>query len=110
MRKPELRDGINPISWPNGLDIVEPGIGYLPNWRPEEPVTEPLDISGLFYVGGVGRKPADPPRLTRGRARRPTCRARAAHPHEPGRRIAVGRMAVTARRGEDQGLAGGGPT
>jgi hypothetical protein len=42
----------------DGLDIVEPGIVYLPQWRPEEPVTEPLDISGLLYVGGVGRKPA----------------------------------------------------
>jgi hypothetical protein len=41
----------------DGLDIVEPGIVYLPQWRPEEPVTEPLDISGLLYVGGVGRKP-----------------------------------------------------
>jgi hypothetical protein len=42
----------------DGLDIVEPGIVYLPQWRPEEPVTEPLDISGLLYVGGVGHKPA----------------------------------------------------
>jgi S-adenosyl methyltransferase len=42
----------------DGLEIVEPGIVYLPQWRPEEPVTEPLDISGLLYVGGVGRKPA----------------------------------------------------
>jgi SAM-dependent methyltransferase len=41
----------------DGLDVVEPGIGYLPYWRPEEPVTEPLDISGLLYVGGVGRRP-----------------------------------------------------
>jgi hypothetical protein len=43
----------------DGLEIVEPGIVYLPQWRPEEPVTEPLDISGLLYVGGVGRKPTD---------------------------------------------------
>jgi hypothetical protein len=42
----------------DGLEIVEPGIVYLPHWRPEEPVTKPLDISGLLYVGGVGRKPA----------------------------------------------------
>jgi hypothetical protein len=40
-----------------GLDIVEPGIVYLPEWRPDQAVAEPLDISGLLYVGGLGRKP-----------------------------------------------------
>jgi hypothetical protein len=40
----------------DGLDIIEPGIVYLPEWHPDEPVPEPLDISGLLYVGGLGRK------------------------------------------------------
>jgi S-adenosyl methyltransferase len=41
----------------DGLDIVSPGVGYLPEWRPDEPVTYPLGISELLYVGGLGRKP-----------------------------------------------------
>jgi hypothetical protein len=41
----------------DGLDIVEPGVVYLPEWHPDEPVPEPLDISGVLYVGGLGRKP-----------------------------------------------------
>jgi S-adenosyl methyltransferase len=41
----------------DGLEIVEPGIVYLPEWHPDEPVAQPLDISGLLYIGGLGRKP-----------------------------------------------------
>jgi hypothetical protein len=41
----------------DGLDIIEPGIVYLPQWHPDEPVPEPLNISGLLFVGGLGRKP-----------------------------------------------------
>jgi hypothetical protein len=40
-----------------GFDVVEPGVGYLPEWHPEQPVPQPLDISSLLYVGGLGRKP-----------------------------------------------------
>jgi S-adenosyl methyltransferase len=42
----------------DGLEIIEPGIVYLPLWRPDRPVSDRLDISGLLYMGGVGRKPA----------------------------------------------------
>jgi S-adenosyl methyltransferase len=41
----------------DGLDIAEPGVVYLPEWHPDEPVTEPLDISSVLYLGGLGRKP-----------------------------------------------------
>jgi hypothetical protein len=41
----------------DGLDLVEPGIVHLPDWRPDEPVSRPLDISGLLYLGGLARKP-----------------------------------------------------
>jgi hypothetical protein len=41
----------------DGFDVIEPGLGYLPEWRPEQPVSQPLDISSLLYVGGLGRKP-----------------------------------------------------
>lgn len=40
----------------DGLDIVEPGIVHLPDWRPDEPVSRPLDISGLLYLGALARK------------------------------------------------------
>jgi SAM-dependent methyltransferase len=40
----------------DGLEIVEPGIVYLPLWRPDRPVSDKLDMSGLLYIGGVGRK------------------------------------------------------
>jgi hypothetical protein len=29
----------------------------MPEWRPDEAVAEPPDISGLLYVGGLGREP-----------------------------------------------------
>lgn len=41
----------------DGLDIVEPGIGYLPDWHPDEPASAVRGISELLYVGGLGRKP-----------------------------------------------------
>jgi S-adenosyl methyltransferase len=40
-----------------GFDLVEPGIVHLPEWRPDEPVKYPLDISELLYLGGLARKP-----------------------------------------------------
>ncbi|WP_165989651.1 SAM-dependent methyltransferase [Streptomyces sp. YIM 98790] len=42
-----------------GLEMVEPGVVYLPYWHPDEPVKSPLDIAGLLCAGGLGRKPLD---------------------------------------------------
>ncbi len=42
----------------DGLEMVEPGVVYLPYWHPETPVDAPLGIGGLLYAGGLGRKPA----------------------------------------------------
>ena len=39
------------------FDLVEPGIVHLPDWHPDEPVSRPLDISGLLYLGALARKP-----------------------------------------------------
>jgi hypothetical protein len=44
-------------SFLDGLEIIEPGVVFLPEWRPEEPVTYPLDLGGLLMMCGVGRKP-----------------------------------------------------
>jgi S-adenosyl methyltransferase len=41
----------------DGLDLVEPGIVHLPDRHPDEPVSRPLDMSGLLYLGGLARKP-----------------------------------------------------
>jgi len=41
----------------NGLELVEPGLVHLPDWHPDEPVSRPLDISGLLYLGALARKP-----------------------------------------------------
>ena len=38
------------------LDIVEPGVVYLPQWHPDEPVPATFGISELLYVGGLGHK------------------------------------------------------
>jgi S-adenosyl methyltransferase len=44
----------------DGLDLVEPGLVYLPEWRPDEPVRRPLDPGSMLMLGGVGRKPRQP--------------------------------------------------
>ncbi|GIH59608.1 SAM-dependent methyltransferase [Microbispora siamensis] len=41
----------------DGLDLVEPGVVHVPEWRPEEPVRYPLDLGGVCVAGGIGRKP-----------------------------------------------------
>ncbi|SFC44332.1 SAM-dependent methyltransferase [Streptomyces aidingensis] len=42
----------------DGLEPVEPGVVALPLWRPDEPVREPLDESGMIIFGGLARKTA----------------------------------------------------
>ena len=41
----------------DGLDLVDPGVVFLPEWRPEEPVSQPLDPGGKLMLVGVARKP-----------------------------------------------------
>jgi hypothetical protein len=41
----------------DGLEIIEPGVVFIPEWRPDEVVTYPLDLGGLMMICGVGRKP-----------------------------------------------------
>jgi len=41
----------------DGLDLVEPGLVFLPEWRPDTPVRLPLDPGSMLMLGGVGRKP-----------------------------------------------------
>jgi S-adenosyl methyltransferase len=41
----------------DGLHLVEPGLVFLPEWRPDEPVRRPLDPGGMLMLVGVGSKP-----------------------------------------------------
>jgi hypothetical protein len=40
-----------------GLELVEPGLVQVPNWRPEEPETANADK--VWFLGAVGRKPCE---------------------------------------------------
>lgn len=40
----------------SGLELLEPGVVFNPEWRPDEPVDYPLDLPGKLMVCGVGRK------------------------------------------------------
>jgi hypothetical protein len=41
----------------DGWEIVAPGLVFLSEWRPDEPVTLPLDVGSLLMLAGVARKP-----------------------------------------------------
>ncbi len=41
----------------DGLELVAPGVVFLPLWHPDEPVTLPLDAGSTLMLCGVGRKP-----------------------------------------------------
>ncbi len=41
----------------DGLELVDPGIVFLPEWRPDRPVGYPLDIGGQLILSGMARKP-----------------------------------------------------
>jgi hypothetical protein len=41
----------------DGFELLEPGVVHAPLWRPDGPVTRPLDDSGLLIAGGLARKP-----------------------------------------------------
>ncbi|MEO3755820.1 SAM-dependent methyltransferase [Streptomyces sp. B6B3] len=41
----------------DGFELLEPGVVPTPLWRPDTPVTQPLDDSGLLIAGGMARKP-----------------------------------------------------
>jgi hypothetical protein len=44
-------------SWLDGMELVEPGVVFLPDWRPESP-TEAHDVARPLGYGGVARQPA----------------------------------------------------
>lgn len=40
-----------------GFDLVEPGLVYLPQWRPDAPGDAPADAEKYWFLAGVARKP-----------------------------------------------------
>ncbi|MFQ6330047.1 SAM-dependent methyltransferase [Nocardia sp. CWNU-33] len=40
-----------------GLELVEPGLVYLPEWRPADGDPGELTIAQRLMVGGIARKP-----------------------------------------------------
>jgi hypothetical protein len=41
----------------DGFDLVDPGLVYVPLWRPDSPADVPGDPSPFQCLVGVGRKP-----------------------------------------------------
>lgn len=41
----------------DGLELVDPGVVFVPEWRPDSPVEYPLKVGGLLLLSGLGRKP-----------------------------------------------------
>jgi len=41
----------------DGFDLVEPGLTYVPQWRPDSPADVPDDPSTLWFLVGVASKP-----------------------------------------------------
>ena len=44
----------------DGFDLVDPGLVYVPLWRPDSPADVPSDPGKYWCFVGVGRKPAAP--------------------------------------------------
>jgi hypothetical protein len=42
----------------DGFDLVDPGLVYIPEWRPDSPQDVPEDPSKFWGLVGVGRKPS----------------------------------------------------
>ncbi len=38
------------------LEMIEPGLVYLPEWRPDEPVPDKMTVAEKLMMGGIGRK------------------------------------------------------
>jgi hypothetical protein len=57
LQRGQLRSRAEITAFFDGLSVMEPGIGYLPEWHPDEPVPAEYGISELLYIGGLARKP-----------------------------------------------------
>jgi SAM-dependent methyltransferase len=45
------------LRFADGFDLVDPGLVYIPEWRPDSPADVPADPSKFWCLAGVGQKP-----------------------------------------------------
>ena len=45
------------VSFFDGLDLIAPGVVFLPYWRPDGPVDSPPPAGGTLMLVGVAKKP-----------------------------------------------------
>jgi hypothetical protein len=41
----------------DGFELLDPGLVYIPQWRPDSPADVPSDPSQFWVLVGVARKP-----------------------------------------------------
>jgi S-adenosyl methyltransferase len=52
-----MRSRANILRFFDGFDLVDPGLVYIPQWRPDSPADVPSDPSKFWGLVGVGHKP-----------------------------------------------------
>ena len=52
-----MRSGAEILRFFDGFELVDPGLVYMPLWRPDSPADVPSDPSKFWCLVGVGRKP-----------------------------------------------------
>jgi hypothetical protein len=52
-----MRSRANILRFLDGFDLVDPGLVYIPQWRPDSPADVPSDPSKFWGLVGVGQKP-----------------------------------------------------
>jgi SAM-dependent methyltransferase len=53
-----MRSRADVLRFFDGFDVVDPGLVYIPQWRPDPPTDVPEDPSKFWVLVGVGRKPS----------------------------------------------------
>jgi hypothetical protein len=51
-----MRSRANILRFFDGFDLVDPGLVYIPQWRPDSPADVPADPSKFWGLVGVGQK------------------------------------------------------
>jgi SAM-dependent methyltransferase len=52
-----LRSGTQILRFFDGFEVVDPGLVFIPEWRPDDPADVPSDAHTYGNLVGVGRKP-----------------------------------------------------
>jgi hypothetical protein len=52
-----MRSRADVLRFFDGFDVADPGLVYIPEWRPDSGEDVPEDPSKFWVLVGVGRKP-----------------------------------------------------